>query len=186
MRRRLICITGPPGSGKSFIASVGERMGLKVYAMGDVVRKEAMKRYGKFDKDIVGRLAKKLREEYGEEAVANLLVENILREELEEEIIIDGIRSPREIDVFKKYFDVIVVGVIASRSTRYERILNRKRRDDIEGIDDFMEREEREIAFGVMDALFRSDVYFFNEGIDKKTAEKYAERLFEMILKERI
>jgi dephospho-CoA kinase len=186
MKRKLICITGPPGSGKSFIASVGEKMGLRVYAMGDVVREEAMKRYGKFDKDIVGKLAKKLREEYGEDAVANLLVKNILDEEHDKEIIIDGIRSPREIDVFKEYFDVIVIGVIASRATRYERILLRRRRDDIEGIDDFMERENREIAFGVMDALFRSDIYFFNEGIDKRTAEKYAEKLFRMILKERV
>ena len=146
----------------------------------------AIKRYGKFDKDIIGKLAKKLREEYGEDAVANLLVKNILYKEQDGEIIIDGIRSPREIDVFKEYFDVVVVGVIASRATRYERILLRKRRDDIGEIDEFMEREEREIAFGIMDALFRSDIYFFNEGIDRETAEKYAEKLFEIVLKERI
>lgn len=180
--RVLICITGLPGSGKSFVASVGKRMGLDVYVMGDVVREETLKRYGKYDKELVGKLAEELRQEYGEAAVASLIIEKLQRDRDKKIVIIDGIRSASEIDTFKKYFDVIVVGIIASRATRYERILKRKRKDDIENIDDFMKREEREIGFGVLDALYSSDIYFFNEGIDRTTAMRYAESLFKTII----
>jgi len=178
---KLICITGTPGSGKSFMASVAEEMGLKVIAMGEIVREEAFKKYGKMDKDTVGKYAEEIRRLYGEGAVAKLVIDRI-RNLKDDYIVIDGVRSPHEVSMFKKYYEIILIGVVASRETRYLRIRSRGRVDDVTSIDDFIQREEREIGFGLDEILHNSDIYFFNDDIDKETAKEYIRRLFKLIL----
>jgi len=184
--RTLLCITGLPGSGKSFLASIAGELGLKIYSMGDVVRKEAIKRFGKSDKDVVAKLAEDLRREYGEDAVAKLVIEKIMEGDDTGYIVIDGVRSPTEIEAFRKFFNIIIIGVIASRAVRYIRIIKRGRIDDISSMKEFMERENREKKFGLEKVLYSSDIYFFNENIDKETAKKYAKEMFIKILNDEL
>jgi len=184
--KTLLCITGLPGSGKSFLASIAGELGLKIYSMGDIVREEAIKRFGISDKDVVAKLAEDLRREYGEDAVAKLIIERIMEGDDTEYIVIDGVRSPNEIETFRKKFNIIIIGVIASRAVRYIRIIKRGRIDDISSMKEFMEREKKEREFGLERVLYSSDIYFFNENIDKETARKYAKEMFIKILNDEL
>ena len=93
-----------------------------------------------------------------------------------EETVIDGIRSVEEVRVFKKHFpDFIVVSIHSSPGTRFQRIMKRKRVDDIFSKEKFDERDRRELSWGIGNVIALADVMIVNEeGIEefKKKVEK--------------
>jgi len=182
-KKILICVTGYPGSGKSVFASVGKEFGLKIFTMGDVVREETMKRYGVIDKTTLGRVAKELRREYGEDAVAILLSKKIRNIE-DKIVVVDGIRSLREIEILSKIGRTYLVAILAKRTTRYLRLVTRGRADDMKTYEDFLIRENREKGFGLAEVIESSDIYVYNEGIPLETFLDISRRLFKKILDE--
>ncbi len=162
---QVIGVTGLPGSGKSVVARVAKNLGINIIRMGDVIRDEALKR----DADI-GETAVKLREEYGKYVVAERCVELI--KELEEnnkidkfKCIIEGIRSPEEVKIFKKNFkDFKVIAIHSSPKTRFMRLKRRKRSDDSSNVFEFRNRDHRELKFGIGNVIATSDYMIVNEG----------------------
>lgn len=53
-----ILVAGMPGSGKSIVAEAARELGLPVYTMGDVVREEALKRYGVVSPELMVSLSR--------------------------------------------------------------------------------------------------------------------------------
>jgi dephospho-CoA kinase len=163
---RVLGVTGLPGSGKSVVTRVANRLGIKVIRMGDIIRDEALKK----DADI-GETAIKLREEYGKYVVAHRSVE-IINAELKNsdkkddlKFIIEGIRSPAEVEIFKKDFnDFKVITVHSSPNTRFMRLKKRKRSDDSTNYVDFKKRDERELNFGIGNVIATSEYMIVNEG----------------------
>ena len=160
-------VTGLPGSGKSVVARVANSLGMNVIRMGDVIRDEALKR----DADI-GETAVKLRKEYGKYVVAQRCVE-ILKEALQNssndnnnlKYIIEGIRSPAEVEIFKKHFGQFkVIAIHSSPKTRFMRLKRRKRSDDSSSITEFVNRDQRELNFGIGNTIATSDYMIVNEG----------------------
>lgn len=181
-KKILICTCGMPGSGKSIIAEVASNMGLPVLIMGDYVRREAKREYGKVTPETTGKVMMELRERMGLDAVAKLLIDDIEKKR-EKIIIIDGVRCIDELIFFKnKGYKVVTIYVYASRRTRFQRLIERGRLDDINNIDMFIEREEREEEVGVKKLLTLSDFIFINEDIDIDTAKVYASRLIKNIM----
>jgi dephospho-CoA kinase len=172
---KIMGISGLPGSGKSLISKIALNYNWIVINMGDIIREEAEK------KNIgTGEMSVKLREEYGENVVAKLTVEkinNILREkeDLDSEnlFLIEGIRSPVEIKLFKDNFkDFFIISVFSSPKTRFKRLKNRKRADDSDKIKQFQERDERELNFGIGSVVACSDHIILNEkDLDSYTKE---------------
>ncbi|WP_457615275.1 AAA family ATPase [Methanopyrus sp.] len=160
----LICVVGMPGAGKGEFVKVAREEGVPVVVMGDAVRREA-KRRG-ID---VGEMAKRLREERGMDAVARLVEEDIERElRRAGVVVIDGIRNPEELEYFRNRFgerSVIVVAIHASPRTRFERLRGRGREDDPSTRQEFEERDERELGFGIGDVISRADVMIVNERV---------------------
>jgi dephospho-CoA kinase len=163
----VIGVTGLPGSGKSVVARVANSLRIKVIRMGDIIRDEALKR----DADI-GETAVKLRKEYGKYVVAQRCVE-ILKEALENssndnkdlKYIIEGIRSPAEVEIFKKEFDQFkIIAIHSSPKTRFMRLKRRKRSDDSNSITEFVNRDQRELNFGIGNTIATSDYMIVNEG----------------------
>ena len=163
---QIIGVTGLPGSGKSVVARVANNLGINVIRMGDVIRNEALNR----NTDI-GETAVNLRKEYGKYVVAQRCVE-ILKEVYESsnndkdiKFLIEGIRSPAEVEIFKENFgDFKVIAVHSSPKTRFMRLKRRKRSDDSASISDFVNRDERELNFGIGNAIATSDYMIVNEG----------------------
>jgi len=171
-----------PGSGKSVVVEgIAEEFRYPVLSMGDVVREEAKHRGIKGDLKSMMEFAKRLREEMGPTAVAELTSQRI-QSINSEVIIIDGVRSLDEVTRFSKEGLVIIVAVHASPRTRFERLVRRGRPDDPSNWEDFRERDLKELSFGIGGVIALADVMIVNEGknisdIKKEAVSKLREEL---------
>lgn len=170
---KVIGVTGMPGSGKGVVAGVARSLGFQVIRMGDVIREEAQRRNAD-----VGKTAVKLRKEYGEFVVAEKSVEKIKQMKLSKKssysensinnsglYMIEGIRSPYEVEIFRKNFkDFKVIAVHSTPQTRFNRLKKRMRFDDSVLESDFGKRDKRELKFGIGDVIATSNYMVVNEG----------------------
>lgn len=152
----VIGTVGLPGSGKSEAASVARELDVPVVTMGDVIRAECRDR-GLDPTSEHGRVAQALREERGQGAVAERslpLIEDALEES--DRVLVDGIRSGIEVDIFEEAFGdaFTLVSVEAPFELRRERLDGR---DRDRGRESLSERDERELAFGMDEAIDRAD-----------------------------
>ncbi len=175
----IILLVGMPGAGKEEFVNVAKKEGYNVIRMGDVVREFVAAQGHPLKNEIVGKIAGEEREKHGEEIWAKRVVEKI-REMGGNKIVIDGIRCPEEIEIYKKELgDVIVVGVFATQQDRYERIIKRGREDDIKNWNEFIAREDRELSWGLGNVFARSDVMLLNTG----TLEEYHQKVAKFLEK---
>lgn len=167
-------ISGLPGSGKALVSEVGIQRGAIIVSMGDIIREEAKKR-GESTKET----ATNLRKEFGDDIVSTLTIKKIKK--LEEEgnkklIIIEGIRSPREVEMFKENFDnFIILSIFANSTLRFERLKLRKREDDSQDWEGFQKRDKQELGFGIGTVISLSDRLIINES----DLESYEEKINE-------
>jgi dephospho-CoA kinase len=162
-KRRLVLITGMSGSGKTTLAGLFRDRSYRVLTMGDVIRDLAQERGLEPTPANLGRLAQEIREEGGMAAVAKKCVEK-LETLFDKKIVVDGIRSMREVDIFAGSFDVELVAVFASPATRYRRLRDRHRTDDPADWRAFRVRDERELGFSLGRAVALADHMVVNEG----------------------
>jgi len=188
LKINVICTVGLPGAGKGLFVKAAERLGIKYYIMGDVIREGAIKVYGEANPKTTGKYMREIRERMGRDAVAKLIYEKIgsSKEVNEGDIIlIDGVRCVEEVEYFKKHFlSVILIAVLADLETRYKRIIARKRVDDIKSVYDFLNRELRERRIGVEDAIKIADYYFINNYSSREVALQNAIQLLTEIVGE--
>ena len=155
---RVIGVVGLPGSGKSEAAAVADDLGIPVVTMGDVIR-QACRDRGLDPASHHGEVARALRNEGGPAAIADRsipMIEDALR--AYDTVLVDGIRSDAEVDRFEEAFgdDFVLVRVEAPFEVRAERVEDRGRDDpDAESLAD---RDERELGFGMGEAMERADV----------------------------
>lgn len=178
---KVLGVIGLPGSGKSLFFDLAKEKGAIVANMGDIVREQAKERG-----EDTATTARKLREEQGQYIVAKLTVKKInayLEENPDADIIlVDGIRSPYEIEMFDESFEnFTTVSIFASPNTRFERVKSRKREDDSNVYEDFMERDERELDLGIGTVMVTSDYFIINES-DFESYEKEVVSFFEDFL----
>lgn len=176
---KLVLITGMSGSGKTTLAEMFEEDGHTVITMGDVIRDLAAERGLEPTPANLGATAKEIRREMGEEAVAVRCVEKLTSLD-EPVIVVDGIRSISEVDIFKASFEASLVAVHASPETRYVRLRDRGRSDDPVDRKMFRERDLRELGFSLGWAIAFADQMIVNEGTLRELDELYR------VLKERL
>ncbi len=181
-RKLLICSSGLPGAGKGVVAEAARRLGLYVVVMGDIVRRETAKIGLEPNVRNTAKLMIEYRRVYGKDIFARLTLD--LVEKLGENVVlIDGVRSPEELEYFrKKGWNTVVIAVLASPKERFKRLRERKRVDDIKTYEDFVKRDKREIAVGVDKVLLYADKFLVNEGKTKEEAIKEAISLIKDIL----
>jgi dephospho-CoA kinase len=166
-----------PGAGKSTAAQALVEKGWKRVIMGDVIREETRRRGLEPDAKNTGEVMKQLRLELGEAAVAELCLDEI-RKAGSDRIVVDGIRSISEVETFRKFADVILIAVHASRRRRYALLKERGRKDDPLSYEVFLKREERELGVGIGDAIALADEIVSNE---HTTPEKLAGEIAEAV-----
>lgn len=171
---KVIGISGLPGSGKSLVSKIAEKKSICAVNIGDLVRKEAKRRNAK-----VGETAINLRKEQGNYVLAKLIIEKIKDQSLvkkseNQTCLIEGIRSQYEVNMFKKSFkNFILLSIFSSPSTRFNRLKNRKRNDDSSDYEGFLERDQRELDFGIGTVIATSDYIILNEA----TLEEYESQI---------
>jgi len=166
VRRRLICLVGLPGSGKSTVASMFQDHGLPVVVMGDVVRREAMVRGVKPSLGSMRRLMLRLRMEKGEAVIADLCIPPIY-ETGSNTVIVDGVRSLAEVRRFQRFADTILIGVFSPRWLRFKRLRRRRRRDAPRTLKDLTLRDMTEINVGLGDVFALADFVLVNDSTIK-------------------
>ncbi|MBY9003789.1 MAG: AAA family ATPase [Candidatus Lokiarchaeota archaeon] len=152
---KVLGFCGLPGSGKSTAIEAITQLGT-IIMMGDVIRNEARKNGLALTDDNLGKIAKELRKEGGDEIVAEKCVE-LIKDTKKPPIFIDGLRSMAEVRVFRKYWDFLVIAIITDDHLRYQRISNRARMDDSKKKTDIEERDLREIGFGLKEVIKNAD-----------------------------
>ena len=176
---------GAPAAGKSEAASVAKKMGIPVITMGEVIREELRKRGLSLSDENAGRVANEFREREGMDAIAKRCIPLIKDVERKKSgitvIVIDGIRGIAEVETFKKEFgsDFVLVRVESPLYLRYERIKSRGREDDLLSIEEFKNREERELGWGMEEAMEKADKVVKNE----VSLEKFKEQIKEILLR---
>jgi len=166
---RVIGTVGLPGSGKGEAATVARAAGVPVVTMGDVVR-DACRERGLDPEQHHGSVAKQLREEDGPAAIADRTVPRV-REHLDTlraagddpVVLVDGLRSEVEVERFREAFEFLLVSVQAPFETRADRLQGRGRDASDRDHAALVEREERELAFGMGEAMAMADLVIEND-----------------------
>lgn len=172
-------ISGMPGSGKSIVSDMAQEKGAIIISMGDIIREEAKKR-GESTKET----AQNLRKEYGAYIVSELTIKKIKQlEETEADnlVMIEGIRSHHEVEMFKENFDnFIILSIFANPTIRFERLKKRMREDDSQDYEGFQQRDFNELDFGIGNVISLSDKLIINES-DIESFESKISEFFEEI-----
>ncbi|MDY6780452.1 MAG: AAA family ATPase, partial [Halobacteria archaeon] len=147
---KVIATVGMPGSGKSEAAEVAREKDVPVVTMGDVIRDEAERRGLEPTDDNMGKVATELREEEGEDAVAQRCIDTVESKE-SEAVFVDGVRGWAEAERFRGEFgdDFVLVAIEVPFEERLRRIRERGRSDDFSSEDELERRDDRELGYGM-------------------------------------
>jgi len=177
----VVAVAGMPGSGKAAFRRVLTKMRFPVVVMGDVIREEAKLRNLEPTPENLGTLMLNLRAADGPAAVAKRCIPK-LEKSTERIVGVDGIRSLPEVNIFKTHFpNFVLVALHASPKTRYQRLFRRKRSDDPQDWETFMERDLRELGVGMGDVIATADYMIVNEGTFTKLNTQIKQVLKEIL-----
>lgn len=152
--KTLIVVTGLPGAGKSTVSNlIMEEYNFPVISMGDCVREEAKKRGVREDAKSMQEFIVELRKEHGPGVVAELTIKKI-KELNGKFVVVDGLRSKEELEIFKKTFKrILLLVVVASIETRLKRLSRRRRADDPKTLEELQARDEVELNIGLREII---------------------------------
>ena len=159
----IVGVSGMPGSGKSVVVNVAKKQGFDIIIMGDIVREETERRGLLLNPKNMGKVMLDLRSTGGKDIIAKKCILKI-KEKNSKKIIIDGLRSLYELDLFKKHFSEFnLIALHSSPETRYSRLNQRGRSDDSKERKVFEERDLRELTVGLGQVIAMADFMLINE-----------------------
>ena len=161
--KRVIGLTGMPGSGKSLVVKAAQELSYDVVTMGDVIREETAKKGLELNPANVGKVMLELRATNGHNVIADKCIPKIERKQ-NTKVMVDGIRSLVEADAFKNHFSkFVLIAVHASPEQRFTRLSTRSRSDDPKTFDAFIERDTRELSVGLGNAIAMAEFIIIND-----------------------
>ena len=175
---KILAFVGMPASGKSVASSILGESGIKVVNMGDVIREEIVLRGLEPTDTNVGGVGTDLRNKEGKDAVANRCIPKIRAADAKF-LVVDGVRSLAEVNCFKKVFgtDFTLVSIDAPIELRFARVKARGRSDDMKNIDALRVRDERELGWGMGEAIAAADIVIENIG----TLDDFRKKILNMV-----
>ncbi len=166
---KVIGFTGMPGSGKSEAMAVATQRGFPVVRMGDLIWEEVDRQGLPRDASNVGKVANAMRQSHGDDVWALRTVERVRSMGADEVVLIDGVRSNHEVEVFRRELgdDFVLVAIHTDAKHRYGRLTARGRDDDPTGDDAeqlHKQRDEREMGWGIARTIALADEMIVNDG----------------------
>jgi dCMP deaminase len=183
----IIGLTGKNGGGKGEAAKFLSERGFRTLSLSDILREEAERRGKPVTREFLVELGNELRGEHG----AGILAERIFaRLDPEKNYVIDSIRNPAEVRVFRRRRDFILANIQAPQRLRFERLRLRGRENDPRTYDDFLALEAKEAkspdanAQQLDQTAALADVTLENGGPLKELQEKVKRLLLDYSKKE--
>ncbi len=169
--KKVLALTGMPGSGKSTASETLAGLGLPVVSMGNAVRSEMRKQGIEINDSNLRDFAAKSREKYGPDYVIKLVSSELENAFVSSDsVVLDGARNIAEIDFLKKAnYNVYLAAIVADKSTRYDRMLKRHNKSDSDSVEGLVARDAKELGFGVSELIALSDYYIVNnyDGVEE-------------------
>jgi dephospho-CoA kinase len=184
MKKALILIVGLPGSGKSFAADVIKKhFHARVLKTGDVIREEIKRR------DLVYNPENDKKVRLWFHTGREHLIVKRLWEKMKNYkgvVVIDGLRSPKELAMFKKIYksNIFLIKIKSSFKVRAQRSIKRGRFGKEESIKYLKQRDKSELSdlVGLKQLLRRADYAIDNSKLTKKQMEKKVVSLIKSII----
>jgi dephospho-CoA kinase len=159
----VIGLGGMPGSGKSIVVETAKELGYSIVTMGDVVREQTRLKGLEPTPANIGKVMLELRAQEGQYVIAKKCIPKI-EEQKSNRVLIDGLRSLFEADIFKEHFATFtLVAVHAPPNVRFERLKVRGRSDDPPNYTVFHERDTREMGVGLGNVIAMSEKILVND-----------------------
>ena len=160
---KVIGVVGYPASGKGEFSKIAAGLGVPVVVMGDIIRRRVTAAGLALTDANIGAAARRLREDFGMDAVAILTAEEVCMQGADV-VVIDGIRGDAEVGYCRSVFpEFLMVAIEASFGVRLTRMQVRGRSDDTTTKDSLKARDEREESFGLVAAMNLAEVRLVNE-----------------------
>lgn len=139
----IIGLTGKNGGGKGEVAKFLVERGFHALSLSDVIREEA----GRLGKPVTRETLVELGNELRKAGGAGVLAERIFaRLDPEKNYVIDSIRNPAEVQVFRRRRDFCLIHVPAPQRLRFERLRLRARENDPRTFEEFLALEAKEAS----------------------------------------
>ena len=168
--KKVIGFIGLPASGKSTAVEAVNNLGI-IIKVGDIVREETKKLGLEITPENLSKVSLDFHNDHGGKALAIKLVEKIKK--LEENIVfIDGIRSKSEVKYIRKYWKFPIIAVLCDDKLRHKWILSRGRSDDSKNIEDVINRDKRELGYGLGKLLKKANYKIKNDSDIETLKEK--------------
>lgn len=142
----IIGLTGGLAAGKGEVSNYLKEKGFGYYSLSNIVRETAQERGLEMTRKNLQDLGNKLREENGNGVLANIILSKF--EDVIGNTVIDSIRNPGEVDVFRKLENFYLISVTARIELRAQRFIARDRKTDPRTYEDFIIADSRDKGLG--------------------------------------
>lgn len=192
--KKIIGLTGPFGSGCSYIAKkILSSKGYNYISLSDILRKTITG--GEYSRSVLQDKGNETRATYGAGYLAEKAIE-IIDSNDGDKFVIDSIRNTHEIESLKKHFpEFYLLAVWASKDTRWERVKNKYDNNlSVFEKDDKRDKDEKDengqqitLCYQMADVIVLNETNIYSEQSDDFLAiKKIVERYVKLIEKEDI
>lgn len=182
----IIGLTGKNGAGKGEVANFLKERGFQYYSLSDALREEARKQGKEITRNVLVGLGNAMREKEGPGCLAERIFAKL---DPEKHYVIDSIRHPSEVQVFRRRNHFALIRIHAPDRLRFERLRQRDRENDPKTFEEFRALEAREAQSGnktdqqLDQTLALADIQVDNNGPLKELHEKIKPILVELAQK---
>ena len=141
----IVGITGPICAGKGIVGNILVELGFERFSLADEIREEARRRGIPLTRKTLQDLGDEVRKEEGAGAWARRVANKIVGDK---NYVIESIRNPAEVEVFRAFQDFFLFCIEASDFIRFQRMVKRGREEDPRTFEEFLAVEAKDRGIG--------------------------------------
>ncbi len=144
---QVVGLVGYIASGKSTISTHFVDRGFVYYKLSDAIREECLDRDLPITRVNLQNVGNELREKHGGAVLAQRVLELAKNND---QVVIDGVRNPEEVEYLRQHSEAFILGVVAPQYVRMQRYLERASDRGEDGVTkvSFLRANQREKGVG--------------------------------------